>query len=59
MGTLHNDNIIKREALVITGVNQFNELLQLIHDEYFELDDIKYTAEQNMVQIPCSCHYLS
>lgn len=43
---------MKKNVLVIAETNQFNELIELVHDEYFELADVKYTAEQNMVQIP-------
>lgn len=47
-----DNNFMRKESLVIKRVDQFNELLGLIHDEYFELNDIEHIPEQKVVHIP-------
>ena len=49
---IKNDNIMKNSPLIITKAEQLDELMSLIHDEYFELDDISYQGNLKVVQIP-------
>lgn len=49
---IKNDNILRNSPLVITNTEQLDELIGLIHDEYFELDGISYQRNLKVVQIP-------
>ncbi|OGP61762.1 MAG: hypothetical protein A2169_14650 [Deltaproteobacteria bacterium RBG_13_47_9] len=39
-------------SLKVTNPQEINNLIDLIHDEYFEVDNIKYDREQGIVEIP-------
>jgi len=43
---------IEMKNIKITDLNQFNSLLDLIHDEYFDVDDIIYNKDENLLTIP-------
>ena len=49
---IKNDNILRSSPLIITNAAQLDELVGLIHDEYFELDDISYQKNLQVIQIP-------
>ena len=38
--------------LVVTDPSQFDELLCMIHDEFFDLDEVRYNNEQCVLEIP-------
>ncbi|MCP4263623.1 MAG: hypothetical protein GY774_39865 [Planctomycetes bacterium] len=46
------DKYIRKEPLVVTSKEHLIELIDLMHDEYFNLDDIKYIKDQQLVEIP-------
>ena len=43
---------VELASLQITSPDQFGQLLDLIHDEYFEVDEIQYHSERAVVEIP-------
>ncbi len=47
-----NQDIIQAEPLVVTTVKDLDSLVGLIHDEYFSLDDVTFSADQGVVTIP-------
>ncbi len=46
------ENIMMKEQVVVSGAEQLDKLIGLIHDEHFERDDIKYNKDQCVVEIP-------
>ena len=40
------------KVLSVSSPHEFGKLLDLIHDEFFDLDEVKYDAEQGVVEIP-------
>ena len=46
------DKFIKKEPLIVTSAEHLGEVIGLIHDEYFDLKDIKYIKDQQLVEIP-------
>ena len=48
----NNSDIMREIPLVITKAGQLDKLIGLIHDEYFELDDISYQNNDKVLQIP-------
>ena len=49
---MESDKIIKKEPLIITNTEHLDELIGLMHDEYFNLNDIKHIRDQQLVEIP-------
>jgi hypothetical protein len=43
---------LEKEPFVLTDVDDMDSLLCLIHDEHFELADLKYSKEDGLVTIP-------
>lgn len=52
MTPIANENIIKKEPLVVTSADDLRSLIGLIHDEYFDLDDVSFLKDQGLVTIP-------
>jgi len=40
------------KSLTVTSPRQLDELLCMIHDEFFELDEVRYHREQGVLDIP-------
>ena len=40
------------KSLTVTNPRQLDELLCMIHDEFFELDEVRYHREQGVLDIP-------
>ena len=49
---MESDKIIKKEPLIITSTEHLDELIGLLHDEHFNLNDIKHIKDQQVVEIP-------
>ena len=47
-----NEDIILKEPLVVTRADDLGSLIGLIHDEYFDLDDVSFFKERGLVTIP-------
>lgn len=47
-----NQDIIQKEPLVIRSADALDSIITLIHDKYFELDDVSFSKEQGIVTIP-------
>ena len=43
---------IEFKSLTVTNPRQLDELLCMIHDEFFELDEVRYHREQGVLDIP-------
>ncbi len=52
MTPIANENIIQKEPLVVTSADDLRSLIGLIHDEYFDLDDVSFLKDQGLVTIP-------
>ncbi len=46
------EKTVELASLQIISPQQFGQLLDLVHDEFFDLDEIQYHSEQDMVEIP-------
>ena len=49
---ISNQDIIQKEPVVVTSANALDSVIDLIHDEYFELDDVSFSKDQGVVTIP-------
>ena len=47
-----NEDIILKEPLVVTSADDLDSLIGLIHDEYFDLDDVSFFKDRGLVTIP-------
>ena len=47
-----DQDIIQESPLRVTSASQLEELNSLIHDEYFDLDDVRFHKDQKIVEIP-------
>jgi hypothetical protein len=47
-----NEDIILKEPLVVTSADELGPLIGLIHDEYFDLDDVSFFKDRGLVTIP-------
>lgn len=49
---METDKYIKKEPLVITSTDHLDELIDLMHDEFFELNDVKHDKDKQSIEIP-------
>jgi len=47
-----NQHVIRESPLKITDKHQLEELNGLIHDEFFDLDNVSFHKDQRIVEIP-------
>jgi len=47
-----NDEIMKKEPVVVTNADHLESIVGLIHDEFFDLDDVSFTKDEGIVSIP-------
>ena len=49
---IENDDIMQKEPVVVTNADHLECIVGLIHDEFFELDDVCFSKDQGVVSIP-------
>ena len=47
-----NEDIMQKEPVVVTNADHLESLLDLIHDEYFDLDEVSFSKDEGVVSIP-------
>jgi len=52
MELMTNENIMRKETLVVSDADHLQSLIHLIHDEHFELNEVSFTKDAGVVNIP-------